>query len=153
MAAIGEHLHLPSGRLCLSSRQSLSLQRPPTTGAIAAGSFYMHNNQHSQIEGQVHSQRQTTADRIQHTENGHLLMFLYTIQEEGSSYSPGHSGSVLPCLLAAPPCQLGNLTVLRNPCWYVSVLVLLSWGLSFSMFLVLSQTQGMHIVLGHQWRS
>jgi hypothetical protein len=24
-----------------------------------------------------------------------------------------------------------NLTVLRNPCWYVSVLVLLSWGAFF----------------------
>ena len=36
--------------------------------AIAAGNFYVHNDQHSQIEGQVHSQRQTLVDRIQHIE-------------------------------------------------------------------------------------
>jgi hypothetical protein len=27
----------------------------------------------------------------------------------------------------SPLCQLGNLTVLRNPYWYVSILVLLLW--------------------------
>ena len=144
-------------RLCSSSRQRLSFWRPPMARAIAVGSFYVHNDQHSQIEGQVHSQRQTPVDRIQHTKNEHLPMFLHTIQEEGSSSTPGHSGLVLPCLLATPPCQLGNLIVLRNPCWYVSVLVLLSWWwwgvLSFSMFLVLSQTQGVHTLLGQQWRS
>ena len=45
-----------------------------------------------------------------------------------------HSRSLrlfLPCLLVALPCQLGNLTVLSNPCWYVSILVLLSWGAFF----------------------
>ena len=96
--------------------------------AIIASSFCMHNDQHSQIEGQVHFQNQTPADQIQHTENEHLIMFMHTIHEEGSSCTPGHTSLVLPCLLAAPPCQLGNLIVLRNPCWYVSVLVLLSWG-------------------------
>jgi hypothetical protein len=28
-------------------------------------------------------------------------------------------------------CQLWNLTILRNPCWYISVLVLCSWGAFF----------------------
>jgi hypothetical protein len=130
-------------RLCSSSRQSLSFWQPLTARAIAASSFYVHNDQHSQIKGQVHSQRQTLADQIQHTKNGRLPIFLHTFQEEGSSCNPCHSGSVLPCLLIAPLCQLGNLTVLRNPCWYFSILILLSWGLSFSV----TNTRSAHTVV------
>ena len=58
------------------------------------------------------------------------------------------------CNPTLPTRELDSLEESLLVCLYSrSPLMVVVGGLSFSMFLVLSQMQGVHIVLGHQWRS
>jgi len=64
VTAIKEHLHLPPSQALLVVETMLEFSATSDGPSHAVGSFCMHNDQPSQIEGQVHSQRQTSADQI-----------------------------------------------------------------------------------------